>query len=590
MKQLLGNKRNTTLNDLIDTYYQERFLRVLLLLLIAVVLGQTLYYSFTEYFGGALFNVWIVVSLWVAVWTLHKNYYQLASSLTILASLALLVFSVLVSGLSDATIFWFFVFPVVATFLKGKRGGSIWLLTVVLILVSIYVASQTGMIATIEIEYNAATFQQLIAAIFLVAIFVYVYQDNLDRKAASVAEREEKLNTIYTQLQDEIAHRQSVADSLNQNVQTLQRQKARIEALLDSIGEGVIAVDQEGKIIMANHMTKQLFNYYEDDIIGQYYSDVFALYDTDDNPVPAKEHPLMQALHNQTHYHTAEYFFHDYNDEPVPVSTTATPVNSEDENIGAIEVFRDISEERAVAKAKDEFLSLASHQLRTPLGAIRWYTERLLKASQIKGKNRSYLETIYEDSARMSSLLSDYLNISRLELGRGEISVSEVAFGDVVAKTLNDAQPLIDEKQLAISQNFSQDLTLQTDEQSLELILQNLISNAVKYTPERGTVTITAGPYTGDKKSLQPGTVFHVEDSGMGIPLDQQRNIFTKLFRADNAQHSNIEGTGLGLYSVKATVDNLGGMIWFESQPERGSSFAVILPDLESGTMRQKEN
>lgn len=589
MKNFFNKNQKTPINQLIDTYYQERFLRTFLLLLITVVLAQTVYFVLTDSVGNALFNIWIAISLWTAVWTLHKNYYELASSLTILASLALLIFLVLVDGLSNTTIFWFFVFPVIATFLKGKRGGSIWLLAVVLSLVSIFLASRAGWIATIVIEYDAATFQQLIAAIFLVAVFVYFYQDNLDQKAQSVAQREEKLTNIYTQLQDEIAHRKSVADSLNQNVQTLERQKARTEALLENIGEGVIAVDREGKIIMANHVTKQLFNYYEKDVIGQYYGDLFTLYDEEDNPLPLEQHPLIQALNNQTYYHTADYFFHDYNNEPVPVSTTANPVQSEEENIGAIEVFRDITEERAMAKAKDEFLSLASHQLRTPLGAIRWYAERLLKTSRMKDKNRKYLETIYEDSARMSSLLSDYLNVSRLELGTKEFTITEVPLSDVVEKILNDTKPLIEDKELEIVQNLPDDMTLHTDKQALELILQNLISNAVKYTPEKGTITITATPYSGNNPSLKPGTVLNVEDTGIGIPQEQQRNIFTKLFRADNAQHSNIEGTGLGLYSVKATVEKLKGTIWFESKPEKGTTFAVTLPDLESDTMNKKE-
>lgn len=589
MKNFLNKSQKTPINQLIDTYYQERFLHTFLLLLITVVLAQTVYFVLTDSLGNALFNIWIAISLWTAVWTLHKNYYELASSLTILASLALLIFLVLVDGLSNTTIFWFFVFPVIATFLKGKRGGSIWLLAVVLSLVSIFLASRAGWIATIVIEYDAATFQQLIATIFLVAVFVYFYQDNLDQKAQSVAQREEKLTNIYTQLQDEISHRKSVADSLNQNVQTLERQKARTEALLENIGEGVIAVDKEGKIIMANHITKRLFNYYEKDIIGQYYGDLFTLYDEEDNPLPLKQHPLIQALNNQTYYHTTDYFFHDYNNEPVPVSTTANPVESEEENIGAIEVFRDISEERAMAKAKDEFLSLASHQLRTPLGAIRWYAERLLKTSRMKDKNRKYLETIYEDSARMSSLLSDYLNVSRLELGTKEFAITEAMLSEVVEKILNDTKPLIEDKELEIVKNFPEDMTLRTDKQSLELILQNLISNAVKYTPEKGTVTITATPYSGNDPSLKPGTVLNVEDTGIGIPPEQQRNIFTKLFRAENAQHSNVEGTGLGLYSVKATVEKLKGTIWFESKPEKGTTFAVTLPDLESDTMNKKE-
>ncbi len=590
MKQIFGTKQKTTINRLIDTYYQERFLQILLYLLISVILIQTAYFAFTGTPGSALFNIWIVISLWAALWTLHKDYYELASSLTILASLALLVFSVLVDGLSNATIFWFFVFPVIATFLKGKRDGSIWLGAVVLILVSMFLASRAGLITTIVIEYDATTFQQLIAAISLIAVFVYFYQDNLDQKAESVVQREEKLNKIYTQLQDEIAHRKEVANSLNENLLILGRQKARTEALLESIGEGVIAVDKEGEIIIANDITKQLFNYYEKDVIGQSYSEMFTLYDENDNPLPVEEHPLIQALNNQAHYHARNYFFHNYNGEQIPVSTTASPVELEDENIGAIEVFRDITEEKAMAKAKDEFLSLASHQLRTPLGAIRWYAERLLKTSRMKEKNRKYLETIYEDSARMSGLLTDYLNVSRLELGTKEVSATEISFPELLEKILEDVKPLIKEKKLNITRNYSEDLTLYTDRQSLELIVQNLISNAVKYTPENGTITITANPYTGQNSSFQPGTVISVEDTGMGIPQHQQRNVFSKLFRAENAQHSHIEGTGLGLYSVKATVEKLKGVIWFESRPEKGTVFAVILPDLETDIMNEKEN
>lgn len=583
-------KQKTTISQLVDTHYQERFLRILLLLLISIILVQTIYFATADALGSALFNSWIVISLWVGVWTLRKDYYGLASSLTILASLALLVFSVLVDGLSNATIFWFFVFPVVATFLKGKRGGSIWLLTVVLVLVSLFMASRLGFITTTVIEYDAMTFHQLITAIFLIAVFVYFYQDNLDRKVQSVAQREEKLTNIYTQLQDEITHRKAVAESLDNNLHILGRQKARTEALLESIGEGVIAVDNEGTVIIANHVTKQLFNYYEKDITDQTYSTLFTLYDEDDNPLPVDDHPLIQALNNQSQYHAAAYYFHNYNGEPVPISTTASPVDLEGDNIGAIEVFRDISEERAMAKAKDEFLSLASHQLRTPLGAIRWYAERLLKTSHMKEKNRKYLETIYEDSARMSSLLNDYLNVSRLELGKIQINVSSVQLADAIDTTLEDLNPIIKEKSLHITRKYSEDMVLQTDKQSLELIMQNLISNAVKYTPENGSITITAAPYTGQDESLNPGTVIHVEDSGMGIPPDQQRHIFSKLFRADNAQHSDIEGTGLGLYSVKATVDALQGVIWFESRPEQGTMFAVILPDLEADIMNGKEN
>lgn len=585
--QKIKQKLNT--GNFTDTYYQERFLYALLLVGVISLLIQTAYFTNTGQLVDAAFNILIIISLWVAVWILHNKYYHLAASLTILSSLALLLFSVSTTGLSDSTIFWFFAFPVLATFLKGKHDGGIWIFSVVLILIALYLAGDQGLINTIAIEYDAGTFQQLIIAVFIVAILVYFYQDNLDRKVQSIANREQKLSSMQENLKEEIEHRKAVGESLEHNLRVVAYQKARTEALIQSIGEGVIAVDKDGKVIMVNKTTEELFNYYEEDILGKSYSDLFTLYNEDDEPIPKDNHPLIQSLKNKKNSHATDYFFHDYNNKPVPVATTASSVELDGENIGSIEVFRDITEEKAVAKAKDEFLSLASHQLRTPLGAIRWYSERLLKTSRMKEKNRKYLETIYEDSARMSSLLTDYLNVSRLELGAKEINVSENKLDDIIEKVLDDVKPLIKDKKLQVKRNYEKDICIKTDARLLEMIVQNLISNAVKYTEENDSVTISASPYSGNDSSLKPGTMINVEDTGIGIPEDEQRKIFTKLFRAYNAQHSSKEGTGLGLYSVKTATDKLNGIIWFESKPGKGTHFAVTLPDLKADTINEKE-
>lgn len=583
--------KKSTVDEAVDIYYQQRFLHILLLVIVSVIAVQTVVFLFWEEMLGAAFNVLILSGLWVAVFVLHKGYYHLASSLTILILLALLLFSVLVDGLSNATTFWFFVFPVIATFLRGKHGGTVWLLTVILVIFALFIATQMGYIGVDVIRYDTDTFLQLILAVFLVAVFVYFYQDNLEKKTTSVSEREAKLSAIYTQLQDEIRHRKAIADSLDENLRIMSRQSAQNEALLQSIGEGVIAVDQDATVIIANHITHNLFNLYEQDVINHNYADVFTLYREDGQAIEIDKHPLMKTLKTQTSQHTSEYYCRNYNHEMIPVAITTSPVKTDNgDAIGAIQVFRDISEERAVARAKDEFLSLASHQLRTPLGAIRWYAERLLKTTDLEPKDRKYLDAIYEDSARMSNLLSDYLDASRLQLRAESLNPKSQNVKDVVDKVVSDLRPLIKDKKLKVVYKIKDDLMFPTDPPLLEMITQNLVSNAVKYTPPNGTVTIAANQYGGREERFEGGVVINVEDTGIGIPEEEQHKVFSKLFRAENAVTSEIEGTGLGLYSVREAVERLGGDIWFESSPTAGTHFAVTLPTIKTDTIRtQKE-
>lgn len=572
----------STVDELVDIQYQQRLLHVVLQAFIIIVLLQSTYYAFVGLALNAAFSIIIVLALWLAYAILSRDRYDLSSSLTVLSALALLVFSILTGGLDNTTAFWFFVFPVIATFLKGKRGGSIWLLSVVLTILTLFFAVQLGYIQTEAIEYNASTFFQIILGVFIVAIFVHFYQDSLETKSSILSEKEAKLSEIYTQLQDEIKQRQEAADSLEKNLQTMSRQKARDEALLQSIGEGVIATDIDGRIIFVNDVTRQLFNYYDQDITERDHQELFQLYDEEGNQIDQGNNPLTYTLQEQRSYQTSSYYYRDYNQQLVPVAITTSPIELNDEAIGVIEVFRDITQERAAARAKDEFLSLASHQLRTPLGAIRWYSERLLKTTRLQPKNRSYLQSIYEDSARMSSLLTDYLNASRIELKSNTLNIQPVCLSEIIDSILSDLDPLIKEKELEIVRHEQQAYSLTTDEHLVEMVLQNLISNAVKYTPKGGTVTISMQLYVGKDPELADAVVINVEDTGIGIPQEEQVNVFSKLFRADNANKHDIEGTGLGLYTAKQATERLGGSIWFESTPDKGTHFAVTLPPLEA--------
>jgi two-component system sensor histidine kinase VicK len=237
-----------------------------------------------------------------------------------------------------------------------------------------------------------------------------------------------------------------------------------------------------------------------------------------------------------------------------------------------------VTTDQEIDKAKNEFVTLASHQLRTPPTAVKWYTESLLShPANLDEKQKKYLHEIYRSNKRMIYLVNSLLNISRIELGTFVVDTSLTDMRDGIRVILEELVPMIKEKNLSIYKHFDEPLPLiSIDPRLMIIILQNLISNAIKYTPFGGSITI------GLTISPEKDMVFSVSDTGCGIPADQQKKIFTKLFRADNANDYDPDGSGLGLYITKSIIDQTGGKIWFESTEGSGTAFHVSY-SLEKG-------
>jgi PAS domain S-box-containing protein len=232
--------------------------------------------------------------------------------------------------------------------------------------------------------------------------------------------------------------------------------------------------------------------------------------------------------------------------------------------------------------AKDEFVSIASHQLRTPLTALKGYTGMLLDEDPgpINDKQREYLGEIKGANDRMIGLITALLNVSRVDLGVFVVEPEPINLGEVAESVLKELKGNSDAKKLRVTTDFEKDLPLlNADPKIIRMVFQNLLSNAVKYTPPEGTISLVI-------KKNPPMMLISVTDTGYGIPDDVQQKIFTKMFRADNARTKDPNGTGLGLYIIKATVEQTGGKIWFESKENKGSTFYVSLP-LEG--MKKKE-
>lgn len=223
---------------------------------------------------------------------------------------------------------------------------------------------------------------------------------------------------------------------------------------------------------------------------------------------------------------------------------------------------------------KTSFVSLASHQLRTPLTAINWYAEALLSKSKgpLNRVQEEYAAALHAGGQRMSSLIGDLLQASSLDLGTYTSTMVEVDAAATLRTVMQDVQQLIAKKGIALNTNIEPQLpTFTADRQFLTAIFQNLISNSVKYTPPGGTITV-------DVQRQRQFLLIHIGDTGIGIPKAQQEQIFTKLFRADNAKQLDSDGTGLGLYIAKAVVSRMKGEMWFSSVENRGTDFYIKLP------------
>lgn len=368
----------------------------------------------------------------------------------------------------------------------------------------------------------------------------------------------------------------NVLEDLQVEKEALARAKAKDEAILSSIGDGIIAINSGGIIIVMNKKAEELLGWNINEAIGKLYSDVVFLEDENGIFVPPEESLLAKALafSTTTTTTTTKLYLLSKNKIKFPVAITVSPIILDSKIIGAVEVFRDITQEQAVDKAKTEFVSLASHQLRTPLSTINWYVEMLLSldVGMLTSKQRQYTQEVYHASQRMVNLVNALLNVSRLELGTFAVEPKLTNIRKIAKTCLAELAPQIAKKKLVVKQKYDRSVSrVRVDPKLLAIIFQNFFSNSVKYTPNKGKISLVI---TKEKGAMQ----IKISDNGIGIPIAQQKEIFEKLFRADNAKKIDPDGSGLGLYIVKEIIHYTGGKVWFKSAEGKGTTFYASLP------------
>jgi PAS domain S-box-containing protein len=348
---------------------------------------------------------------------------------------------------------------------------------------------------------------------------------------------------------------------------------AQSEALFRSIGDGAIATDEFGRIVRINPAALELLGFTEEETVGEWFPKVLIALDDNLNPISLIDRPITKIfltgkpVSEKMMYRTKDGAY-------LPVAITVSPILLEGRPLGAIEVFRDISVEQNLDRMKSEFISLASHQLRTPLSAVKTYAHMLLEGymGDLVPAQKKALRTILSASNRMNELVNMLLNVTRVESGSIAINAKSHNMKPLAEEVARELQLAANEKHIRLSLKLpATPCMVKTDVLLAKEILVNMVSNAVKYTPENGSVTISL-----TAKDNQ--AVFKISDSGLGIPSQVQDQVFTKFFRAQNVVKRETTGTGLGLYLVKGLADILGCEVWFTSKENQGSHFYFALP------------
>lgn len=361
--------------------------------------------------------------------------------------------------------------------------------------------------------------------------------------------------------------------SLKIQASIAREERARAEALFSSIGEGIIATDEVGKIIRVNQKALDILGFEQGDLIGKSFTKKIQAVDENDVPISQDNRPINQAFSNRSNIQSQVYYLRK-NGKKFPAELTVSPVRLRNRIIGAIEIFRDVTLENEMDKLKTNFISLASHQLRTPLTTVQTYASMLTQgyAGEMTKQQRDFLKIITDSSERMNNLISTLLSITRIEAGHVNVEKTDININQLIEDVVAELAPYTDKKHLTIELKVDdQGTSISNDHSLIQEILTNLLVNSVKYTPDDGKVSISA--------SLNDGRLLvSVADTGYGIPVGDQPYIFSKFYRASNISKLDTTGTGLGLYLIKNIVEQLNGEIWFKSKEGKGTTFYLSLP------------
>ncbi len=365
--------------------------------------------------------------------------------------------------------------------------------------------------------------------------------------------------------------------TIDEAEQSIQEQSSELSSILSSIGEGLLVVDSDRRITLLNPVAMKLLGY-----TAASYGTPLKLtlsFFKHSAALPSHAWPILEALQSKKTVKTILYDGISLKGalNTFPVVGSAAPLADTNGTVfGAVWVFRDASAEKQIDEHKTEFVSLASHQLKTPLTIINWYCELLLskKNSSLSKELRDLLKRIESGGKRMVSLVNELLVVTQIEEGRMRPSLVRANLSHALKAVIDECDPLIKEYRGSIVfVKPSKAAYVKLDHMLFSQAVSNIILNAVKYATDHICRIEIKANYP------QKGTcALQIHDKGIGIPDDAKEHVFEKFYRAKNAIESKTEGSGLGLYIAKRFCELMGSGLTFESRKDTGTTFTIIFP------------
>lgn len=348
-------------------------------------------------------------------------------------------------------------------------------------------------------------------------------------------------------------------------LQTIARsQNSKTGSLIESLSDGVVMFNSEKNIVLINPRARKYMDFSAE---NPSLNDIYAVFEKIDFADKINLALLEGKIFHIDEAVLSEYYYEIF---VIPVK------DMYDKIVGGAIILHDVTAFKKIDKIKTEFVSVASHQLRTPLTAIKLFTDMLVRGEvgKLNKDQTEYLHNIYESTERMVHLVNDLLNVTRMESGKLRTTPEPTVLKDFVKAIIVEAKPLAKSKKVKIDFISDNDLTkIPLDQNLMRQVIHNLLVNAVRYSKIDGGKIIVEV-----KRKDKNLFLITVKDNGIGIPGKMQGRIFEKFFRADNAIKSVTEGTGLGLYVSKMIVESSGGKVWFESKKNKGTCFFVEIP------------
>ncbi len=361
--------------------------------------------------------------------------------------------------------------------------------------------------------------------------------------------------------------------------QLLMKEQRRLAAIFQNSAEGILTVDTAMRIIDFNPAMERLTGWCESEVLGRFYYEVLHPRDRQGNELGLQGSPILQAFAGQIVV-DREMVISACDGQRFDVCVAASCVRSDKgEPISGILNVRDISREREQEEQRSTFISVISHELQTPIAIIKGYASTLARTDAMLDADalRSRLLAVEEEADRLNKLVSNLLYASRIQAGGLQMDIAPLDLSHLIERMVRRLQG--SNPGISIQLNIPSNLpTVMADRDRIEEVLQNLLDNAVKYSPGHPMVTVACRA-TGDE------VIVSISDAGMGISLREQEQIFERFHRADGDVAHSTQGAGLGLYICRAIIEAHGGHIWVESTLHQGSTFSFSLARAEKAQL-----